>query len=229
MTVRLHSGATGRACARLVADLLILAGISGVLLWIWALADGFLYQYVQGVQFPNSVTSDVGSATGEDVTVDVPRHSKLIPSLADAWEPDPKILGRLEVPAIGLSVLVRDGVDTTTLRKAVGHLPSSALPGDEGNFVVLGHRDTFFRPLRNIARGDTIRMRTRQRSFTYIVDSISVVSPDFMPRTDRSARTSTLITCFPFHYIGTAPLRMVVEAELADADGEGVDQSTHIE
>ena len=74
--------------------------------------------------------------------------------------------------------MVREGVDAASLRKAAGHLPSSALPGETGNVVVLGHRDTFFRPLRGIAQGDPIRVRTRSGSFQYIVDSIQVVEPE---------------------------------------------------
>jgi sortase A len=119
-----------------------------------------------------------------------------------------------------MNVMVREGVDATSLRKAAGHLPSSALPGETGNFVVLGHRDTFFRPLRGIAQGDPIRVRTRSGSFQYVVDSIQVVEPEQsleFPR-DMPAASITLITCFPFDYVGPAPRRFVVRARRAPAE-----------
>ena len=139
---------------------------------------------------------------------------------------DPLLLGRIEIPSIQLTVMMREGVDTTSLRKAAGHLPSSALPGKEGNVVVLGHRDTFFRPLRGIAQGDPIRVKTRSGSFQYVVDSIQVVEPEqslafqeMMP-----AKSLTLITCFPFDYVGPAPRRFVVRARMAESE---VDPALH--
>jgi sortase A len=127
------------------------------------------------------------------------------------------LLGRLEIPSIQLTAMVREGVDTTSLRKAVGHLPSSPLPGEAWNVVVLGHRDTFFRPLRGIAQGDPIRVQTRSGSFQYIVDCIQVVPSDesLSFKQDISAKSLTLITCFLFDYIGPAPRRFVVRARMA--------------
>jgi sortase A len=114
--------------------------------------------------------------------------------------------------------MVREGIDSGTLRKAVGHLPSSTLPGEAGNFVVLGHRDTFFRPLRDIAQGDEIRVQTAQGRFTYAVESIRVVPPDYLTLDSGTEAMSTLITCFPFDYTGPAPRRFVVEARLVPTE-----------
>ena len=129
---------------------------------------------------------------------------------------DPLLLGRLEIPSVQLTVMLREGVDTTSLRKAAGHLPSSALPGQAGNVVVLGHRDTFFRPLRGIAQGDPIRVKTRSGSFQYVVDLIQVVPPEqsLSFQEDMPAKSLTLITCFPFDYVGPAPRRFVVRARM---------------
>ena len=112
--------------------------------------------------------------------------------------------------------MVREGVDEASLRKAAGHLPSSALPGEGGNAVFLGHRDTFFRPLRAIAQGDSIEVRTRSGSFGYVVDSIQIVAPEdsLAFEQDASAKSMTLITCFPFDYVGPAPRRFVVRARM---------------
>jgi sortase A len=122
--------------------------------------------------------------------------------------------------------MVREGVDESSLRRAVGHLPASARPGEPGNFVLLGHRDTFFRPLRDIARGDAVHMRTARGDYTYLVESVTVVAPEFVPLGDPPAGAiSTLITCFPFTYAGPAPRRLVVQARLA----EQVADPVHIE
>jgi sortase A len=132
---------------------------------------------------------------------------------------DPRLIGRLEIPNIQLSVMMREGVDSTSLRRAAGHLPSSALPGDSGNFVLLGHRDTFFRPLRGITQGDTIRVWSQREVFTYRVDSIRIESPDLAWAVqDTSASMLTLITCFPFDYVGPAPRRFVVQARMIAAE-----------
>jgi hypothetical protein len=103
---------------------------------------------------------------------------------------DPLAIGELEVARLGLDVAMREGVDDDRLRKAVGHLPSSALAGEAGNFVVLGHRDTFFRPLREIERGDSIRVRAAAGSFVYKVESIQVTEPDWPRRGGADSRAS---------------------------------------
>jgi LPXTG-site transpeptidase (sortase) family protein len=212
VVVRIRMTRAWRAGARMTADLLIVGGAAGVLFWLWGIGDGFLYQQVQARRFTTQAgVSESRETAGSEAAPGFPR-----PAFSWMVRPDPRVVGRLEIPSIGLSVMVRDGVDEATLRKAVGRLPSSARPGQAGNFVLLGHRDTFFRPLRHIARGAAIHIRTRQGDVTYIVDSISVVSPEFVPLDSPSgAAAATLITCFPFTYAGPAPRRMVVQARLA--------------
>jgi sortase A len=213
---------------RLTADSLVLVGIGGVVVGLVGLSEGWFYQYVQEAQFEEvAAGDDARIATGEAITPSRPRPElypkdvpnleaprQLLPNLAKLWSRDPQLIGKLEVPSVGLSVMIREGVDEDTLRKAAGHLSSSALPGEAGNFVILGHRDTFFRPLRNITRGDSIRVRTLKSSFTYVVESISVMEPESVRIERGSGRTSTLITCFPFSYTGPAPRRFVVQARL---------------
>jgi sortase A len=111
--------------------------------------------------------------------------------------------------------MVREGIDDGTLRKAAGHVPSTALPGQTGDFVVLGHRDTFFRPLRAVEQGDVVRMRTRHGQFTYRIDSVAVVDLEGL-RAIREApgEAITLITCYPFDYIGPAPRRLIARGSL---------------
>jgi sortase A len=112
-------------------------------------------------------------------------------------------------------VVIREGTDATSLRKAVGHMTGTALPGGHGNFVVTGHRDTFFRPLRNIANNDEILAFTPRAMHTYRVYAISVVGPDHVQVLRPTSQPEcTLVTCFPFDYIGSAPRRFIVQARL---------------
>ena len=130
-----------------------------------------------------------------------------------ALEPSAPI-GRLEIPRIGLSVVVAEGDDEKTLKVAVGHLPDTPLPWQEGNTALAGHRDTFFRPLRRIQPGDEIRLATRRGTFRYRVIRQMVVEPDQLWVLDSSPSADlTLITCYPFDYVGPAPRRFIVHAE----------------
>jgi sortase A len=124
------------------------------------------------------------------------------------------LLGRLEIARLGLSVMVVEGDDHRTLRRAVGHIPGTSLPGQIGNMALTGHRDTFFRPLRNIRTDDVIMLTTLQGQFRYRVRSTQVVSPDNVTVLDPSPnQTLTLITCHPFYFVGAAPDRFIVHAE----------------
>ena len=108
----------------------------------------------------------------------------------------------------------REGVDTRTLRGAVGHVPGSALPGQPGNAAFAAHRDTFFRPLAGIRRNDIIKFSTADAEFEYVVRELKVVKPTELTVLDPTpSATLTLITCFPFDYVGPAPNRFIVKAE----------------
>ena len=105
------------------------------------------------------------------------------------------------------------GDDGKALRLGVGHIAGSALPGEQGNVVLAGHRDTFFRPLRKIRKGDEIRVMTLNGRYRYLVESIQVVSPNDVAVLDNSIRpTLILVTCYPFYFVGPAPRRFVVMA-----------------
>ena len=123
------------------------------------------------------------------------------------------LVGRLELPRIGLSVIVREGVDTGTLRSAVGHIPDTALPGESGNVALAGHRDTFFRQLKHVRPGDRVVVTTVDGIYDYVVRDTRVVTPrDVSVLAPGSEATVTLVTCYPFDYIGSAPQRFVVRA-----------------
>lgn len=122
-------------------------------------------------------------------------------------------IGEIQIPRLDLAAVVVQGESPAILRRAVGHLADTALPGEPGNVVLAGHRDTFFRPLKRVVVGDAIVLKTRAGDFDYVVESTAVVSPtrvEVLQPTD--GRTLTLITCFPFSYIGSAPSRFIVHA-----------------
>jgi sortase A len=122
-------------------------------------------------------------------------------------------IGEIQVPRLGLKAIVVQGDSPANLKRAVGHLSKSALPGEWGNVALAGHRDTFFRTLRDIRLGDEIKFKTRERSFEYLVESIEVVAPtDIRVLESSTGHDLTLLTCFPFHYVGPAPNRFVVRA-----------------
>lgn len=122
-------------------------------------------------------------------------------------------IGEIRIPRLGLAAMVAQGDSAAVLQRAVGHLSDTALPGESGNVVLAGHRDTFFRPLKQVRAGDAVVLKTRQGDFEYVVESTSIVRPtdtDVTQPTNR--RTLTLITCFPFSYVGPAPDRFIVRA-----------------
>jgi len=127
------------------------------------------------------------------------------------------VLGEIQIPRLGIKAMVLQGESRATLRHAVGHLSNSSLPGELGNVTLAGHRDTFFRPLRDIRVGDEIRFATREHIFQYVVDSMEVVGPtDLRVLESRTGHDLTLLTCFPFHFVGPAPKRFVVHAREVD-------------
>jgi sortase A len=126
-------------------------------------------------------------------------------------------IAALSIPRIHLSAVVLHGSDTQTLRRGPGHLENTALPGEPGNVVIAGHRDSFFRPLRTITAGDDIFLDTSHGRFHYRVSSLRVVSAqDLSVVKSTHASVLTLITCYPFSLIGHAPDRFIVRADRVD-------------
>ena len=173
------------------------------LLWAGATAlSAIAYQVEQSV-----------SLERRDYSSPRPESDRVVQGIETPIEASTPI-GRLEIPRIGLSVVVAEGDDDNTLKMAVGHLPDTPLPWQEGNTALAGHRDTFFRPLRRIQAGDEIRFATGHGTFRYRVVRHTVVEPDELWVLDASpAAALTLITCYPFDYVGPAPRRFIVHAE----------------
>jgi len=128
----------------------------------------------------------------------------------------PPPLAALRIGAIHLDVPVLEGTDDFTLNRAVGHIDGTAEPGKEGNVGIAGHRDGFFRGLKDIQQGDGIELITRDKRITYVVDEILIVSPeDVSVLAPRSKSSLTLVTCYPFYFVGSAPQRFIVHATIA--------------
>ena len=123
------------------------------------------------------------------------------------------LVGRLEIPRLNVSVMVMEGTSDRTLRLGAGHIMGTSYPGTPGNSALAAHRDTFFRDIRNIKAQDMVRFTTPHGTIAYRVSSTNVVDPKdvevLSPTTDE---TLTLVTCFPFYYIGPAPKRFIVHA-----------------
>jgi sortase A len=124
------------------------------------------------------------------------------------------LLGRVEIPRLDVSVMVMEGSNDAILRRAAGHIAGTALPGQPGNVGISAHRDTFFRPLAKIRKGDLILVTTLAGAFHYRVVSTRIVNPTDVSVLDPGkSEILTLVTCYPFYFIGPAPDRFIVRAE----------------
>jgi sortase A len=145
------------------------------------------------------------------------------PAAPPAPVPEGSVLGRIEIARVGISSLVLEGVGGETLRRGVGHIPGTAMARAVGNVGLAGHRDTVFRGLKDIRKGDLIDLETLAGSYRYAVDWAQVVDPDDVGVLGAGNRPElTLVTCYPFYYVGSAPERFVVRAHLlggASQDG----------
>jgi sortase A len=124
------------------------------------------------------------------------------------------LIGRIDIPRLGVSVMIIEGTSGRTLRRAVGHISGTALPGQPGNVGLSGHRDTFFRPLRNIQTNDIITVTTQFGEYRYRVISTRIVDPSNVTVLNPGGNEMlTLVTCYPFYFVGSAPNRFIVRAE----------------
>jgi sortase A len=180
-----------RWLARRVAPVLLTTGLLVVGYAAYIVADTTAYQAIEQRRFERAR-----------------ENAELAPELVDGGP-----IGEIQIPRLGLTAMVIQGDSAAILRRAVGHLAYTALPGQSGNVVLAGHRDTFFRPLQWVHPGDAITLKTRGGDFEYLVESTAVVPPsDIRVLQATGGQTLTLITCFPFSYLGRAPDRFIVRA-----------------
>jgi sortase A len=124
------------------------------------------------------------------------------------------VVGRLTIPRLNLSVMVFEGDDAAILKRGAGHIPATSLPHENGNLGIAAHRDTYFRPLRLIRPHDVIDFSTPEGVSRYTVTDIGIVRPsDIQVLAKVPGRDLTLVTCYPFYYLGSAPKRWIVHAK----------------
>src|SRR4030095_3111161 len=162
----------------------------------FALLDARLYQAEQARRFERAL-KETNLARAESHGIAVSEGSTL---------------GRIEISSVGLTAMILEGTDEGTLRLAVGHIRGTPPPGQQGNVALAGHRDTFFRGLRKIRVNDEITLTTLSGSYRYRVDSTKVVKPEETEALEDDGDILTLVTCYPFNFVGSAPRRFIVRA-----------------
>lgn len=238
---------------RNVRALLLLLGLCGVGYYGYATSDQYVYQAYQNWAFDQQIAGHpavtfadyirartpfgflVGTKYSEPVATSAPAvGSPSTPSEVSRPAPG-SLLGRVDIARLNLGAMVREGVDAKTLSVAVGHVPSSALPGQQGNFAIAAHRDTLFRALKGIRKDDLVTFQSGVGTYTYQVLATKIVKPSDVSvlRSDGgglipaeeissggevSGRLLTMITCYPFYYVGSAPKRFIVEAKLVSTN-----------
>jgi sortase A len=221
-------GLSGPRSARRRAEIaLFLVAFVCLGIWGWSALDSYLYQAYESWHFTRELESRPAAPSAPLAPAPAPAA---LPAALPADEgssaaatppahPEPaegESLGRLEAPRLGISVMVAQGVSGPTLRRSAGHIPGTALPGESGNVGIAGHRDTFFRPLKDVRKDDALILTTLQGTYRYVVDSTTIVTPEDVEVLDPQGRpTLTLVTCYPFYYVGSAPQRFIVQAHLA--------------
>lgn len=179
----------------------------------YALADAWIFQRLENRDL-DRLLRDQRAASGR-----TPQPSPTVAKLATAVAKG-GLIGRMLIPRLLVSAVVVEGIDKTTLRRVVGHIPGTALPGQPGNVGLAGHRDAVFRPLKDLRIKDEIHFSTLNGDFTYVVESLRVVEPNNVAVLAPSSENMlTLVTCYPFFFIGAAPKRFVVRARQAPAGG----------
>ena len=188
--------------------LLFLTGVLALGYVGFTLLDARLYQ----ASAERSLESQIQVEKEHKISSSVPAGPAVGPAMRPAVKKG-EVLGLMEIPRLGLSVAVLQGTSSRTLRLGAGHIDGTPLPGEGGNSAIAGHRDTFFRDLKDIHPNDEIRIQTATALFRYEVDWVKVVDPDDVSVLNSSIESAlTLVTCYPFYLVGPAPRRFVVHA-----------------
>jgi len=205
---------------RWVQAVLFSGGIAMLGYCAFVLVDAWTFQNRQDRQFEQlrheqANPGTLQTANSASAIKDPPAAFLVAPVAGDASRHHiGDAIGRIEVPRLGISVFVIEGTSRISLRRAVGHIAGTALPGEPGNVGISGHRDTFFRPLRNIRQDDIITLTTLGGEYRYRVVSTRIVDPSDVGVLDPSGHEIlTLVTCYPFYFVGAAPNRFIVRAE----------------
>jgi sortase A len=211
-----HAEPGRRARVAIVAErLLFIIGVVLLGYYGYVTVEAKLYQAYENRELDAILASApvVDSAAAPAPSPRVPEAGGLVVRATRAKPLAGSAIGRIEIPRLGVSAVIRAGSDAKTLRLAVGHVPGTAMPGEAGNVGLAGHRDTFFRRLRDIQPDDEIRLVTPEGTYVYRVSRTNVVEPrDTWVLDPTPTPALTLVTCYPFTYIGSAPQRFIVRA-----------------
>jgi sortase A len=176
---------------KIVGNVFAALGVLALGYWAWELVSARIYQAQQTRIF----------------TSKLPSAAALYPSTGST-------VALLTIPRLGLESIVVEGAEERELKLGPGHIPGTSLPGGGGNVGMAGHRDTFFRPLRLIRKDDAIKVITHQQEYRYKVVSTKIVAPeDVQVLYPAGHETLTLVTCYPFDFVGAAPKRFIVRAD----------------
>lgn len=192
-----------------LSTILLLAG-SAALVWsasVWVSAALFeKYEAWRWNARLPEVHQPFGSTASVQVTAPTVPVETLLPKPHD-------VIGWIDVPRLSISTAVLEGDDALALRLGAGHIPGTPLPGASGNVGIAAHRDSYFRSLGGIHPQDRIRLRTARGEWEYAVESTRIVRPSDVDVLANSSQPElTLVTCYPFRYVGPAPLRFIVRA-----------------
>jgi sortase A len=201
------------AAQRWIERTLIAFGIACLIFYALFTARAALYQRQAKAELDRTIAAEAPAAPEwpESPTMSRPAPVPLNrPALARG-----AMIGRVDVPRLKLSAAIAEGDDDSTLGKAVGHLPDTPLPWEQtGNAAFAAHRDGLFRPLRDIQVNDDVKVVTARGEFLYRVKKTQIVNPeDVWVLAPTTTATITLITCYPFSFVGHAPQRFIVQAE----------------
>jgi sortase A len=198
---------------RWIERLLFLIGIVCLGIWVYAFVDARLTQKREEQRLEEALRQRTAApAATETDALGAFHRQETRETRAELAEGD--LIGRIEIPRVGVSAIVLQGVGSKTLRRGVGHIPGTPLPVDDGNVGLAGHRDSFFRALKDIRQNDTIELTTLDGTFEYKVEWTKIVTPEETSvLADDGAPSLTLVTCYPFYYVGSAPKRFIVRAE----------------
>jgi sortase A len=219
---------------RWIRLVLLLIGISALGYYGYTLSNEYIYQSYENWAFDQKIAGHAATFT-DYLRAKTPFGFLLGTQESAAPEesvqpkapaaPRPAVgsmLGRVEIPRLHLSAIVREGVDAKVLSVAVGHVPYTAMPGGPGNFAIAAHRDTLFRALKDIKKDDLVSFQSPEGTFIYQVLATKIVKPTDVSvlRADGGGlipgggKLLTMITCYPFYYVGSAPKRFIVEGKL---------------
>jgi sortase A len=190
-----------RSLARFSQLFLLIAGVLAIGSTAWTYTARYAWQTYENRQFDRSLAV---RAANQGFNKALPPPGAVIKS----------VIGRIAIPRLGISAILKEGAGRQTLNMAVGHIPSTALPGQRGNVGVAAHRDNLFRGLKDVQLNDAIILSTLDNKYVYRVVSTKVVDPTDVSVLDASANQKilTLVTCYPFYFVGYAPKRFIVRA-----------------